>query len=163
DLHWIDTETQSALDQIIESLPRLPILCILTYRPEYRDEWSGKSYYRHIRLGPLREEDASRLLQSLIGTDAQVERIKRLLLDRTEANPFFLEEQVYSLVDDRTLIGERGAYQLAGTLDLLRIPGTVRAVLSARIDRLSPRDKRVLQSAAVIGETVTLPILALVE
>jgi class 3 adenylate cyclase/tetratricopeptide (TPR) repeat protein len=163
DLHWIDTETQSALEQIVEGLPRVPILCILTYRPEYRDEWSGKSYYRHIRLGALREEDASKLLQSLIGSDAQVDRLRRMLLDRTEANPFFLEEQVYSLVDDRTLVGERGAYQVAGAVDLLRIPGTVRAVLSARIDRLPPRDKRILQSAAVIGETVTLPILALVE
>ena len=163
DLHWIDPETQTVLDQIIESLPRVPILCILTYRPEYRDEWSGKSYYRHIRLGALREEDAAKLLQSLIGTDAQVDRLKRMVLDRTEANPFFLEEQIYSLVDDRTLVGERGAYQVAGTVDLLRIPGTVRAVISTRIDRLPPRDKHVLQSAAVIGETVTLPILALVE
>jgi class 3 adenylate cyclase/tetratricopeptide (TPR) repeat protein len=163
DLHWIDTETQAVLDQIIDSLPRVAILCILTYRPEFRDEWSGKSYYRHIRLGALREEDAAKLLQSLIGTDAQVDRLKRMLLDRTEANPFFLEEQVYSLVDDRTLVGERGAYQVAGTVDLLRIPGTVRAVISTRIDRLPPRDKRVLQSAAVIGETVTLPILGLVE
>ena len=163
DLHWIDTETQSALEHIVDSLPRVPILCILTYRPEYRDEWSGRSYYRHIRLGALREEDASKLLQSLIGTDAQVDRLKRMLLDRTEANPFFLEEQVYSLVDDRTLVGERGAYQVATAVDLLRIPGTVRAVLSARIDRLPHREKRILQSAAVIGETVTLPILGLVE
>jgi class 3 adenylate cyclase/tetratricopeptide (TPR) repeat protein len=163
DLHWIDTETQSAIDQVVDSLPRVPILCIVTYRPEYRDDWSGKSYYRHIRLGALREEDASKLLQSLIGTDAQVDRLKRMLLDRTEANPFFLEERVYSLVDDRTLVGERGAYQVAGAVDLLRIPGTVRAVLSARIDRLQSRDKRVLQSAAVIGETVALAILRLVE
>src|SRR5215472_4871448 len=163
DLHWIDTETQSALEHVVDNLARVPILCILTYRPEYRDEWSGKSYYHHIRLGALREEDASQLLQSLIGTDAQVDRLKRMLLDRTEANPFFLEEQVYSLVDDRTLVGERGAYQVTGTVDLLRIPGTVRAVLSARIDRLPPRDKRILQSAAVIGETAKLPILAMVE
>ncbi|HTS93688.1 MAG TPA: adenylate/guanylate cyclase domain-containing protein [Stellaceae bacterium] len=163
DLHWVDTETQSVIDQLVEGLPRVPILCIVSYRPEYRDEWSGKSYYRHIRLVELHEEAAAELLKSLIGTDAKLSQLQQILLDHTEANPFFLEERVYSLVDDHALVGTRGAYQLAGPVGALRIPGTVRAVLSARIDRLRPRDKQVLQSASVIGETISLPILRLVE
>jgi len=162
DLHWVDMETQAVIDQLVEGLPRAAILCVVTYRPEYRHSWGGKPYYRQFYLGTLQEEHAAQLLHSLIGTSAQVERLKQVLLERTEANPFFLEERVYSLVDDRALAGERGAYQFTGSVDALRIPGTVKAVLSARIDRLRPEEKRVLQAAAAIGETIPLSVLRLV-
>lgn len=162
DLHWVDMETQAVIDQLVESLPRAAILCIVTYRPEYRHGWGGKSYYRQFYLDALQEEHAAELLHSLIGTSAQVERLKQVLLERTEANPFFLEERVYSLVDDRALAGVRGAYHFTGSVDSLRIPGTVKAVLSARIDRLQPEEKRVLQAAAAIGETVPLSVLTFV-
>ncbi len=162
DLHWVDMETQAVIDQLVESLPRAATLCIVTYRPEYRHDWGGKSYYRQLYLDTLQEEHAAQLLHSLIGTSAQVERLKQVLLERTEANPFFLEERVYSLVDDQALAGVRGAYHFTGSVDSLRIPGTVKAVLSARIDRLQPEEKRILQGAAVIGETVPLSVLTLV-
>ncbi|HLI11334.1 MAG TPA: adenylate/guanylate cyclase domain-containing protein [Alphaproteobacteria bacterium] len=159
DLHWIDVETQAVIDQIVESLPRAAILCIVTYRPEYRHGWGGKSYYRQFYIGPLREHHAALLLQALIGSHRQVERLKQMLLERMETNPFYLEECVYSLVDDQAFAGEPGAYRLTGAIDTLRIPGTVKAVLAARIDRLKPVEKRILQAAAVIGEIVPLPVL----
>ncbi len=162
DLHWIDAESQDAIDHLIESLADAPILCILTYRPEYRHEWSGKAYYRQFHLSTLPTEDAVQLLHSLIGSDAQVEELKRLLIKRTGANPFFMEECVYALVDDQVLIGKRGAYQMAGSVDTLRIPGTVKALLADRIDRLKPEEKRILQAAAVIGENVPLALLSAV-
>ncbi|HUN47086.1 MAG TPA: adenylate/guanylate cyclase domain-containing protein [Stellaceae bacterium] len=162
DLHWLDAESQDALDHLVESLSGAAILCILTYRPEYRHEWSGKAYYRQYHLSTLPTEDAVQLLNSLIGGDAQVEELKRLLINRTAANPFFMEECVYALVDDNVLIGKRGAYQMAGSLDTLRIPGTVKALLADRIDRLKPEEKRILQAAAVIGEDVPLALLSAV-
>src|SRR5438067_2228108 len=85
--------------------------------------------------------------------------LKRLLVERTEGNPFFLEEGVQSLVETGELVGERGGYRLAQPVAATQVPATVQAVLAARIDRLAPEDKRLLQSAAVIGKDVPHPLL----
>ena len=76
------------------------------------------------------------------------------MIARTEGNPFFLEESVRTLVETGVLVGERGAYRLAQAVESLQVPVTVQAVLAARIDRLAPEDKRLLQTAAVIGTEV---------
>jgi tetratricopeptide (TPR) repeat protein len=81
------------------------------------------------------------------------------LIARTEGNPFFLEESVRALVETRMLVGEPGAYHLAQALPTIQVPATVQAVLAARIDRLPPEEKRLLQTAAVIGTEVPLPLL----
>src|SRR5207248_7863271 len=88
-----------------------------------------------------------------------LEPLKRLLLDRTEGNPFFLEESVRTLVETGVVVGERGSFRLAKALDTIQVPATVQAVLAARIDRLPPSIKHLLQSAAVIGKTVALTLL----
>src|SRR6185436_16331438 len=85
--------------------------------------------------------------------------MKQLLIERTEGNPFFLEESVRTLVETKVLVGERGRYRLGGSLEITRVPATVHAVLAARIDRLSSEDKRLLQSAAVIGKDVPFVLL----
>src|SRR5262249_11492362 len=85
--------------------------------------------------------------------------LKRLLIERTEGNPFFLEEIVRTLIETRMLVGERGAYGLAKPFESAQVPATVQAVLAARIDRLGPEDKRLLQSASVIGKDVPYPLL----
>src|SRR4029450_12858672 len=78
---------------------------------------------------------------------------------RTEGNRFFLEESVRTLVETGVLVGEPGAYRLASPLDGLQVPATVQAVLAARIDRLPPEEKRLLQTAAVIGTDVPFALL----
>jgi tetratricopeptide (TPR) repeat protein len=88
-----------------------------------------------------------------------VEPLKRLLIARTEGNPFFLEESVRTLVETRVLVGEPGAYRLAQDLPTIHVPATVQAVLAARIDRLEPEEKRLLQTAAVIGTAVPFSLL----
>jgi class 3 adenylate cyclase/tetratricopeptide (TPR) repeat protein len=163
DLQWIDSETQNVIDQLVETLPRAQIMLIVTYRPEYRHDWGGHSHYRQFRLAPLGKAHASLLLESLVGSDSQVEPLRQMLLEQTEAYPFFLEERVYSLVDDRALVGTRGDYQLVGPLETLKVPSTVKAVLAARIDRLRPVEKRVLQAASVIGEKVPMSTLRMVD
>jgi tetratricopeptide (TPR) repeat protein len=85
--------------------------------------------------------------------------LTRLLIERTEGNPFFLEESVRGLVETRELIGERGASRLAKPLDSIQVPATVQAVLAARIDRLPSEEKRLLQTAAVIGTEVPFTLL----
>jgi len=159
DLHWIDAETQALLDSLIESLPTVRLLLLVNYRPEYQHGWSNKTYYTQLRLDPLPSASADELLQALLGDDASLAPLTQLLIARTEGNPFFLEESVHTLVETGALVGTPGAYRLTRPLEGLQVPATVQAVLAARLDRLSPEDKRLLQTAAVIGTDVSLALL----
>ena len=159
DLHWIDAETQALLDSLVESLPTARLLLLVNYRPEYQHAWGSKMYYRQLRIDPLPPESVEELLEGLLGLDPGLQPLKRLLVERTEGNPFFLEETVRTLVETKALAGERGAYRLAKASQTLQIPATAQAILAARIDRLSPEDKRLLQAASVIGKDVPFTLL----
>src|SRR5438093_2825097 len=158
-LHWVDAETQAVLDSLIDSLPTARLLLLVNYRPEYQHGWGNKTSYTQLRLDPLPPANAEELLQALLGADPSLVSLKRLLIERTEGNPFFLEESVRALVENGGLGGERGAYRPFKTLDSLQVPVTVQAVLAARIDRLPPEEKRLLQTAAVIGTEVPFALL----
>jgi predicted ATPase/class 3 adenylate cyclase len=151
-LHWIDSETQAFLDSLVESLPTARILLLVSYRPEYQHGWGAKTYYTQLPIEPLPPETARVLLRQLLGDDAGLQGVTQLLIERTDGNPFFLEESVQRLVETGALVGAPGAYRLAGPLHAVQVPATVQTVLAARIDRLPPEDKQLLQSAAVIGK-----------
>ena len=159
DLHWIDAETQALLNTLVESLPTARLLLLVNYRPEYQHGWGSKTYYTQLRLDPLPPVHANEFLLALLGDDSSLEPLKQLLIARTEGNPFFLEESVRTLVETEVLVGAPGAYRLAQALPTVQVPATVQAVLAARIDRLPPEDKRLLQTAAVIGTEGPLPLL----
>jgi class 3 adenylate cyclase/tetratricopeptide (TPR) repeat protein len=159
DLHWIDTETQALLDSLVESVPTAQLLLLVNYRPEYQHGWGSKTYYRQLRLDPLPPASADAFLQALLGDDPSLAPLKPLLIERTGGNPFFLEESVRTLVETEMLVGAPSAYRLAQPLASLQMPATVQAVLAARIDRLPPEEKHLLQIAAVIGTEVPLPLL----
>jgi class 3 adenylate cyclase/tetratricopeptide (TPR) repeat protein len=159
DLHWIDTETQALLDSLVESLPTARLLLLVNYRPEYQHGWGSKTYYTQIRLDPLPPVSAHELLRALLGDDPSMASLTPLLIARTEGNPFFLEESVRTLVETGVLVGTPGTYRLTQVVPSIQVPATVQAVLAARIDRLPPEEKRLLQTAAVIGMEVPLPLL----
>jgi class 3 adenylate cyclase/tetratricopeptide (TPR) repeat protein len=159
DLHWIDSETQAFLDSLVESLPTARMLLLVNYRPEYQDGWVRKTYYTRLRLDALAPEDTEDFLRALIGGDPALHPLNRLLMERTDGNPFFLEESVRTLVETKALVGERGAYRLAAELPSVQVPATVQAVLAARIDRLPAEEKWLLQCAAVIGKDVPSRLL----
>ena len=159
DLHWVDAETQAALDSLVEGLPAARLLLILTYRPEYRHAWGGKTYYEQLRIDPLAADPAERLLDALLGADPALAPLKGRLIERTEGNPFFLEESVHHLIETGTLTGAPGAYHATADARAADVPPTVQAVLAARIDRLDPADKHILQAAATIGKDVPAPLL----
>ena len=159
DLHWIDNETQAFLDSFVESLPGARILLLVDYRPGYKHNWATKTYYAGLRLDPLPANRAGELLEFLLGNDIALGPVKQLLVERTEGNPFFLEESVRTLAQTNVLVGAKGAYKLALDAPTIRIPSTVQAVLADRIDRLPPEEKHLLQTAAVIGMTVPLRLL----
>jgi class 3 adenylate cyclase/tetratricopeptide (TPR) repeat protein len=158
-LHWIDSESQALLDGLIESLPTARILLVVSYRPEYQHAWGSKTYYTQLRIDPFPPASAEELLTALLGQDESLETLKRVLIERTEGNPFFLEETVQTLVETKVLVGERGAYRVTKAPEPWQIPATIQAILAARIDRLPPEDKRLLQAASVIGTDVPFTLL----
>src|SRR5712692_9550866 len=159
DLHWIDTETQGFLDTLSESIASARILLLVNYRPEYRHEWGQKTYYTQLYLAPLGKEEAGELLTFLLGNEAGLKRLKRLILEKTEGTPFFIEEVVQTLAEEGVLIGERGTYRLGKAPKELHISPTVQGVLTARIDRLATAEKALLHQLAVIGRQFPLSLV----
>jgi class 3 adenylate cyclase/tetratricopeptide (TPR) repeat protein len=157
DLHWVDSETQALLDGLVDSLGSARLLLLVNYRPAYQHGWSSKTAYSQLRLDALPADSAGELLEALIGEDPGLRPLKQLLIKR--GNPFFLEESVRTLVETKALAGERGRYRLTQPIQAIQVPPTVQAMLAARIDRLAPEDKRLLQVAAVIGKDVPLVLL----
>lgn len=159
DMHWVDGESQAALDALVDGLGALRMLLLVTARPEYRHGWLGKSYFSQIRLDPLAAAAADDLLQSLLGHDPALSSLRRGLVARTEGTPLFLEEAVRALAESGTLAGRPGAYRLTGRAGSFETPATISAILAARIDRLPAGSKALLQTAAVIGRDLPLAIL----
>jgi class 3 adenylate cyclase/tetratricopeptide (TPR) repeat protein len=151
DLHWIDEASDAFLGSFVDSLPRAPTLAVVNFRPEYRADWMGRSYYRQLPLTPLGPEAIEELLVELIGSDPSLDGLSELIHARTGGNPFFIEEVVRELAESGALEGERGAYRLARAIDEIAVPTAVESILAARIDRLGERAKEVLGAAAVIG------------
>jgi class 3 adenylate cyclase/tetratricopeptide (TPR) repeat protein len=150
DLHWIDAETQALLSLLVEALATVRILLLVNYRPEYQHPWSSKTYYLQLRLDPLRPESAEEMLTALLGDDEGLVTVRRLIIDKTEGNPFFMEEMVQALIEQGVLM-RNGALKLSKELNEIRVPSTVQAVLASRIDRLPSAEKELLQTLAVIG------------
>jgi tetratricopeptide (TPR) repeat protein len=157
DLHWIDGETQAFLDTLVDSLASARLLLLVNYRPEYQHAWGSKTYYSQMRLDALPAESTGELLDALLGDDPGLAPLKQLLVKR--GNPFFLEETVRTLVETQALVGERGRYRLTQPVQAIQVPPTVQVILAARIDRLAPEDKRLLQVASVVGKDVPFALL----
>ncbi len=150
DLHWLDSESQAFLNLLADSIGTARILLMVNYRPEYRHEWGNKTYYTQLRLDPLGKESADEMLTALLGSEPDLAPLKRIIIEKTEGNPFFMEETVQVLLDEGALV-RNGTTRLTKPLRELKIPPTVQAILAARIDRLPPDQKDLLQTLAVIG------------
>jgi predicted ATPase/class 3 adenylate cyclase len=163
DLHWLDAASDRFVAELVEIAPAARILVLLNFRPEYRAAWTTGSSVQRIALQPLGSEAVREMLAGIIGNDASVGGLAERIYARTGGNPFFTEEIVQALIEDGSLTGTAGAYRLTHGLDKVPLPETVQSVLAARIDRLGPRDKRVLQTAAVIGREFGGALLAAVS
>ena len=134
-------------------------MLIVTYRPEYSHGWTDKSYYTHLRLEPLDRVAAGEVINSILGTDKSVAPLARLIFEKTEGNPFFIEEITQALFQDGAVRRDGGIVKLARPLATIRLPATVQAMLAARIDRLTAVEKDLLQTLAVVGSEVPLAIV----
>lgn len=159
DLQWLDSETEAFLNLLVDHVPGARILLLVNYRPEYSHDWGPKDNYTQLSLQPLGPDEAQGLLTALLGDDRSLVPLKRLILDKTEGNPFFMEEVVQTLVEETALLGQPGCYRIEKAPALLHIPTTVQGVLAARIDRLPLAQKELLQTLAVIGKEFPLSLI----
>src|SRR5579871_206057 len=131
---------------------------MVNYRPQYSHRWNSKTYYTQLRLDPLGKESADEMLGALLGDGDQLTALKRLIIEKTEGNPFFMEETVQVLLDEGALV-RNGVVKLTKPVAELKIPPTVQAILAARIDRLPADEKDLLQALAVMGKEFTLELV----
>ncbi|WP_447792094.1 adenylate/guanylate cyclase domain-containing protein [Pseudomonas farris] len=159
DLQWLDRETEAFLTCLIDRVASAPILLLVNYRPEYQPVWTHAGHCSQLRLEPLGPAEAQGLLAALLGDDPTLVPLKQLILEKTEGNPFFMEEVVQTLVEEKSLLGEPGRYRIKQTPAALHIPTTVQGVLAARIDRLPVAQKELLQTLAVIGKEFVFSLI----
>ncbi len=163
-LQWVDAETQAFLDTLLDRLVTARLLLLVDYRPDYEHGWTSRPGFTELPIDPLSPAGADELLRTLLGDQRTLRPLREHLIQRSNGNPFFLEEIARTLIEARLLVGDHGAYRLAGQLGMLQVPATVQAVLAARIDRLPHEEKFLLQSSAVIGSDVPQALLeAIVE
>ncbi|HVA68903.1 MAG TPA: hypothetical protein VNF45_06290 [Candidatus Binataceae bacterium] len=178
DLHWIDEATQELLNLLADSIGTAKILLLVNYRPEYSHQWNSKTYYTQLRLDPLGKDSADEMLSALLsmplarsaagegkrgdepraGEGADLAALKRLIIEKTEGNPFFMEETVQVLIDEGALV-RNDIVKLTKPLAELKMPPTVQGILAARIDRLLAEAKELLQTLAVIGREFPLSLI----
>jgi class 3 adenylate cyclase/predicted ATPase len=158
DLHWIDGETQALLNVLVDSIGTARILLLVSYRPEYQHQWGSRTYYTQLRLDSLGRKNAEEMLTSLLGDGNDLAALKRLIIEKTEGTPFFMEEMVQVLIDGGALV-RNGTVKLTKPLAELKIPPTVQAILASRVDRLPSDAKELLQTLAVIGSEFPLSLI----
>jgi adenylate cyclase len=161
DLHWVDEGSNTMLAGLVASVEGTNTLALVNFRPEYSPAWIGSPTYRQISLEPLAREDTRELLRDLAGEDPSLDGLDEPIHERTRGNPFFIEEIVRELDEAGHLEGERGAYRLARPIEDAGVPVTVQAILAARIDRLDPDAKQLLQVASVVGKEIGIRALGL--
>jgi class 3 adenylate cyclase len=173
DLHWIDEQTQEFLNLLADSIATARILLLVNYRPEYSHQWNSKTYYTQLRLDPLGKESADEMLSALLTSPALAtlspaasrERVqddlaplKRLIIERTDGNPFFMEETVQVLLDEGAVV-RNGPVHLTRPIGELKIPHTVQGILASRIDRLALDAKDLMQTLSVIGREFPMSLV----
>jgi class 3 adenylate cyclase/tetratricopeptide (TPR) repeat protein len=147
DVHWIDPTSEAWLASVVAGLAQRPMLLLVTYRPGYQPPWLGQSDVTQLALPYLPAQESLRLVQATSQTASVPDHLQQAIVTKAAGNPFFLEELTWSVLEHGHVDGP------------LRIPDTVQAVLAARIDRLPPETKRLLQLAAVIGTEVAYSLL----
>jgi len=163
DQQWMDAGSDSVIDDLVHDPPRASVLVLVTYRRGHGRRWMNHPSFTELSLRPLDQPATLRLARTLLGEDRSVATLAERIAERAAGNPFFVEESVLALVDSDALEGSRGSYRLRTARVEAIVPGTLHAVLAARIDQLAEREKEVLQAAAVIGREFPAALLGAVS
>lgn len=150
DLQWIDESSLEMLELMVSKLKDARVMVALSHRPDYEAVWRTHAAFTQLNLAPLGEEDTREMIRSIAGGELP-EELERRILVKAEGYPFFTEELIRTLVDDGYLVSENGKVKLTRPVGEIQIPDTVQDLIGARLDRLGPSAKRVVQLASVIG------------
>ena len=160
DAHWIDPTSRELLDLTVDRVRRLPVLLVITFRPEFQPPWGGRSDVTSLALNRLGERDGEALVHKLAGNAALTADIVAEIVERTDGVPLFVEELTKAVLESAAQ-GDRVAAVLATTsLAALSVPATLHASLMARLDRLGPMPKEIAQIGAVLGREFAYELIA---
>jgi class 3 adenylate cyclase len=161
DVHWIDPTSRELLDLTIERIRRLPVLLIITFRPEFSEAWSGAVHLSALLLNRLDAGESIILAQTVVGKPLPSEVVTNIA-DRTDGVPLFVEELTRAVVESGLLHDEGDRYTLDRPIPSFAIPPSLHALLLARLDRLGPTAKEIAQIGAAIGREFSYELLAAV-
>jgi class 3 adenylate cyclase/tetratricopeptide (TPR) repeat protein len=150
DLHWIDKTSEEAVRLLIEQIAGARVLALVTFRPEYLPPWARKSHYNQMNLNRLSDRESMGMITCLLGSDDVDKDLTRLLLEKTDGVPFFIEEFTRSMEEGNSIIRIGGSCCLNPEYAELAVPPTLYDVIMARVDRLTEEAKDVLKIASVI-------------
>ncbi len=162
DLHWIDSVSEELLYKIVSGESKLPLLLLHTRRPEYVPPWLDRPVVTKLHLEPLPTGDVRRLVQSRLGVEVLPETLVRQVAEKAEGNPLFAEEIVSFLTERGALRSTAGKVEFDSSAVAAALPASVQSLLTARVDRLAPQDRTLLQAASVIGRRFDRDLLAAV-
>lgn len=158
DLHWIDKTSEDYLAYVIESMAGMSHLLLMTHRPGYTVRWGDKTYYTQINLDLLADDETEAMIARLLKSPNYPADLGRLVREKAEGNPLFVEEITTSLLERKILVRRDAGIGWSGDA-VIEFPGTVQDIIRARIDRLDDPVKRTVQAAAVIGRQFGLGLL----
>ena len=161
DVHWIDPTTQELLGLTMERIQRLPVLAIITFRPEFQPPWSGQPHVSALALTRLGRRDGAALVDRVVGAKALPDEVAAQIVTKTDGVPLFVEELTKTVLESGLLQDAGDHWELAGPLPPLAIPATLHDSLLARLDRLAPV-KEIAQIGAALGREFSHGLLAAV-
>ena len=161
DIHWSDPTTRELLDLLIDRVPTLRVLMILTFRPEFTPPWLGPAHVTVLTLSRLPPRLRVRMITHVTGGKALPKEIADQIIDRTDGVPLFIEELTKSVVESGIVTEAGDHYAMMGTVAPLAIPTSLHASLLARLDRLAPA-REVAQIAAVLGRQFSHELISAV-
>jgi class 3 adenylate cyclase/tetratricopeptide (TPR) repeat protein len=161
DVHWSDPTTREGLDLLIDRIPALRVLVIMTFRPEFTPPWAGRSHVTLLTLNRLPLRLRAEMITHVTGGKSLPKEIATQIIDRTDGIPLFIEELTKAVVESDVLTETGDGYRVVGPVGPLAIPTTLHASLLARLDRLAPT-REVAQTAAVLGRTFSHELISAV-
>ena len=159
DLHWMDEQSGEALAALVDAVPRLPVLLILTHRLGYAHPLGDRTSITRLALKELPPEESAALAGAVLKVTALPVPLARFVTGKAEGNPFFLEEVTKALLEMGALRRTDGTCTLARPIEDIRVPDTIREVILSRLDRLGDEAKAALQLAAVLGREFTVRLV----
>jgi class 3 adenylate cyclase/predicted ATPase len=161
DVHWVDPSTRELLDLLVARVRALPVLVVLTYRPEFSPPWSGQAHITYLPLSRLGRQHGAAMVGRVTGGKALPADVLEQIVARTDGVPLFVEELTKTVLESGLLTDAGDRYEIAAPLPALAIPATLHDSLMARLDRLGPV-KELAQTAAVIGREFSHALVAAV-